>query len=102
MTEPNHTSKSRKIARSRNDRIIAGVLAGLAESQGWDVGFTRTVFVVLPIVGSLIGWEIGVGFLAIYLLAWFVLPNGKYTLDDDSSDKNSIENIKREANRSCN
>lgn len=92
MTEPNPTVKPGKITRSRNDRIIAGVLAGLAESQGWNVGFTRIVFLILPIVGSMIDWEIGAGFLAIYLLAWFVLPNGKYILNDDPSDKTSVEN----------
>lgn len=102
MSETNSTTKSGKITRSRNDRIIAGVLAGLAESQGWDIAFTRTVFVILPILGSMIGWEIGAGFLAIYLLAWFILPDGQYTLDDDSSDKASVEKGKQEVNHSRN
>lgn len=102
MSEPNSTNKPGKITRSRNDRIIAGVLAGLAESQGWDIALTRTVFVILPLLGSIIGWEIGAGFLAIYLLAWFILPNGQYTLDDVSSEKSRVEKGKQEVNRSRN
>ena len=46
------------------------------------------VYIILPCVGSMLGWKIGAGFLALYLLAWFVLPDGKYTLDDDARGSN--------------
>ena len=81
----------KKIYRSRNDRLLGGILAGIAESQGWDITFTRMVYIILPCVGSMIGWKIGAGFLALYLLAWFVLPDGEYTLDDDARGSNHAE-----------
>lgn len=36
----------------------------------------------------MLGWKIGAGFVALYILAWFVLPDGKYTLDDDARGSN--------------
>ncbi|WP_257877132.1 hypothetical protein [Corynebacterium amycolatum] len=49
------------------------------------------VYIILPCVGSMLGWKIGAGFLALYLLAWFVLPDGEYTLDDDARGSNHAE-----------
>lgn len=89
MNDTTAKKSTKKIYRSRNDRLLGGVLAGIAESQGWDITFTRMVYVILPCVAAMIGWEIGAGFLALYLLAWFVLPDGTYTLDDEPSDPNS-------------
>lgn len=83
-----------KLLRSRNNRMIAGVLAGLAENQGWNAGFTRTTFVVLPFLASMMRWEIGAGFIAIYLLAWFLIPNANYALDDNPNDQKFISNRK--------
>lgn len=86
MSDTTPEKSTKKIYRSRNDRLLGGVLAGIAESQGWDTTFTRMAYIILPCIGSMVGWEIGAGFLALYLLAWFVLPDGMYTLDDDARD----------------
>lgn len=94
MSKYTPDNSTKKICRSRNDRLLGGVLAGIAESQGWDTPLTRMVYVILPCIAAMIGWEIGAGFLAIYLLAWYVLPDGTYTLDDDRSDSNSIKKRK--------
>ncbi len=88
MSDAAPERSTKKIYRSRNDRLLGGVLAGIAESQGWDITFTRMVYIILPCVGSMLGWNIGAGFLALYLLAWFVLPDDKYTLDDDARGSN--------------
>ena len=88
MSDAAPEKPTKKIYRSRNDRLLGGILAGIAESQGWDITFTRMVYIILPCVGSMIGWKIGAGFLALYLLAWFVLPDGEYTLDDDARGSN--------------
>lgn len=60
-----------KLYRS-NNRVIAGVCAGLAESFGFDVKLTRIAAVACVVIG-------GFGGLA-YLLLWILMPvkdNGK-------------------------
>lgn len=59
----------RRLTRSRTDRKIAGVCAGLADYFGVDVVLVRAAWVVFSIVpGAIIG-----GVLA-YLAAWLVVP----------------------------
>ena len=58
----------RRLTRSRTDRQIAGVCAGLADYLEVDVVIVRTAWVVLSIIGAIIG-----GVLA-YLAAWMVMP----------------------------
>lgn len=54
-----------KLYRS-NDKMIAGVCAGLAESLGFDVKLTRIAAIVCVVIG-------GFGILA-YLLLWLLMP----------------------------
>jgi len=66
-----------KYARSR-DRMIAGVCSTIAKQTGIDVGLVRIITAVAAVISS------GV-VLAIYLVAWAVLPmEGETTtvLDD--------------------
>lgn len=56
------------LRRSRDDRIVAGVAAGLAEHFGIDTALVRIAFVVTTIWG-------GLGALA-YFVLWLVLPEG--------------------------
>jgi phage shock protein PspC (stress-responsive transcriptional regulator) len=61
----------RRLARSRTDRKLAGVCAGIADYFEVDVVLVRAAWVVLSIVpGAVIG-----GVLA-YLAAWLVIPEG--------------------------
>jgi phage shock protein C len=63
------TVPRRRLARSRSNRMIAGVCAGIADYFGLDVTLVRLGWAVLSIVpGAVIG-----GVLA-YVLAWLVLP----------------------------
>ena len=60
----------RRLARSRSDRTIAGVCAGLAEYFDVDVVLVRAAWVVFSIVpGAVIG-----GVLA-YSAAWLLIPD---------------------------
>lgn len=55
-----------KLTRPRNDRVIAGVCAGVARRYGWDVTIVRLVAalsILLP------GPQI-----LIYVIAWLVIP----------------------------
>ena len=41
----------RKIKKSRNDKMLAGVCGGLADYLGWDSTIIRILFVVCALIG---------------------------------------------------
>lgn len=59
----------RRLVRSRDDRVIAGVCGGLGDYFGADPILFRIAFVVLVVAGA------GSGII-LYLLAWLILPEG--------------------------
>ncbi len=61
--------ESRKLYRSRTNRMIAGVCSGLAEFFGIDPTVVRLVFVA----GTLLGFG---SFILIYLVLFIVVPEG--------------------------
>ncbi len=56
----------KQLYRSRKDRIVAGVCAGLGDYFGIDASIVRLVFAGLAILG-------GTGFL-LYVAAWMIIP----------------------------
>jgi phage shock protein PspC (stress-responsive transcriptional regulator) len=72
MTETPAPMPTRRLTRSRHDRVVAGVCGGLAEFTGIDPVVFRVVFAVAAVLG-------GSGVLA-YLVAWLVIPK-----DDEPS-----------------
>src|SRR6476661_4899647 len=56
----------RRLARSADDRVIAGVAAGIADYYGFDPLLVRLAFVVAAFFG-------GIGVVA-YIVGWIVLP----------------------------
>lgn len=56
----------RRISRSRTDRVVAGVAAGLGEYLGIDPTIVRLAFVLLTFAG-------GIG-IAVYAAAWMLFP----------------------------
>ncbi|WP_426702832.1 PspC domain-containing protein [Rhodanobacter sp. Col0626] len=52
--------------RSRNNRTVAGICAGVAEYFGWDPTLVRVAWIVLTLLG-------GSGIL-LYLILWLVIP----------------------------
>lgn len=63
----NEEPKYKKIYRSRNERMIAGVCGGLAEHFGIDPTWVRLIFIILFFAG-------GAAFL-IYIILWLIVPN---------------------------
>jgi len=61
------TPESKKLYRSRNNRMIAGVCAGLAEFFGIDVTVVRLLFAA----GALLGFG---SFILIYIVMFVVVP----------------------------
>lgn len=58
--------------RSRTNRVIAGVCAGLADYFNIDIALMRVLFVVATICGSFGFW--------MYVILWIVVPE-EYTLE---------------------
>jgi len=59
---------SRKLARSRNDKMIAGVCGGFAEYFGWTPWMVRFVYVLVSIFSAAFPG------ILLYLLLWFLMP----------------------------
>ena len=59
-------SSDKRLLRSRSDRRLAGVCAGIADYFGWDPTLVRVGWIVLTLMG-------GSGIL-LYLILWLVMP----------------------------
>ena len=59
----------RPLTRSRRQRMIAGVMGGIAEWLGWDVNLVRIVFVVVSIL------SVAFPGIVAYLLLWLLMPD---------------------------
>jgi phage shock protein PspC (stress-responsive transcriptional regulator) len=59
-------NKSR-LTRS-NNRVIAGVCAGLAEWIGWDTGLVRLLYILISLLSA------GFPGILVYIILWIVMP----------------------------
>ena len=58
------------LRRSQSNRMVAGVVAGLAEYIGMDVTLARAIFVVGSVVSAAFPGVI------VYALLWLIMPEG--------------------------
>ena len=58
----------RPLRRSRSDRMIAGVCAGLAHHFGLDVSLMRVLYVLVSIL------SVGFPGTLVYIVLWIVIP----------------------------
>ena len=65
MTEPS-SKETKRLYRTREGRVVAGVCAGIAAYFGIDPTLVRLAFALFTIFG-------GAGVL-LYLVAWIVIP----------------------------
>jgi phage shock protein C len=61
-------SDARPFVRSRHDRMIAGVVGGIARRYGWSSGLLRVVFVIVSIASAAFPG------ILVYLLLWLLMP----------------------------
>jgi len=59
---------SNPLRRSKSNRLIAGVCAGLARWLGWDATLVRVLYVVISIFSAAFP-----GILA-YIILWVIMP----------------------------
>ncbi len=57
----------KRLVRSRNDRMVAGVCGGVAEYLGIDATLVR----ILVVVGTVIGFG---SLILAYLIGWMLIP----------------------------
>ena len=56
------------LRRSRSNRMVAGVVAGLAEYMGMDATLARVIFVVGSVISAAFPG------LLVYIVLWAVIP----------------------------
>lgn len=53
-----------------NDRVIAGVCAGISEHFGWDTATIRLITLILILFGGVSVW--------VYVIFWIILPSRNF------------------------
>jgi phage shock protein C len=62
------TGSNGPLRRSRSNRMIGGVVGGLAQYMGIDVSLARVLFVLISICSTLFPG------ILVYLIMWIVVP----------------------------
>lgn len=62
------TSTSRPLVRSRHDRMLAGVLGGIAQRYGWNPTVLRVLFVIVSLASAAFPG------ILVYLILWLLMP----------------------------
>lgn len=63
-------NETRPFTRSINDRVIAGVMGGIARRFGWNSTLLRVIFVIVSIASAAFPG------ILVYLILWLVMPEG--------------------------
>jgi phage shock protein C len=75
----------KRLYRSRTDRIVGGVCAGLGEYFGIDPTLVRLAAVLLTLVN-------GVG-VVVYVVLWIVVPEEETTVSDSETPQTTPEGV---------
>ena len=58
------------LTRSRSDRVVAGVIGGIARRYGWSSRLLRLLFVIISVV------SVAFPGILVYLVLWLLIPEG--------------------------
>lgn len=64
-----------KLVRPQNNKMIAGVLSGIAQRFGWDTTLVRIIFVLLSF------FSVAFPGLVVYLVLWLLIPKAESNTD---------------------
>lgn len=64
------TTSKPTLARSINDRVLAGVIGGIAHRFGWNSTLLRVIYVVLSVL------SVAFPGILVYLILWLLIPEG--------------------------
>ena len=56
------------LSRSRNDRVLTGVMGGIARRFGWNSTLVRVLFVLVSILSAAFPG------IVVYLILWLLMP----------------------------
>lgn len=59
----------KKLKRSRSDRMIAGVLGGMAKHYQMDASLLRIMTVIFMVITGFLP------FIVVYLVMWLIIPS---------------------------
>ncbi|MCD9028163.1 PspC domain-containing protein [Luteimonas sp. BDR2-5] len=59
---------SNGLSRPRDDRVLAGVIGGIARRFGWNSNLTRALYIVLSVVSAAFPG------ILVYVLLWLLMP----------------------------
>lgn len=59
----------RSLSRSVNDRMLAGVIGGIAHRFGWSSTLLRVLYVIVSIASAAFPG------ILVYLILWLLIPN---------------------------
>jgi phage shock protein C len=62
-------TKKKTFTRSRNNRMIAGVMGGVADYFGWNATWLRIIFVLISF------FSVAFPGILVYILAWIIIPD---------------------------
>lgn len=62
------TTTTRRLRRSRSNRMIGGVVAGIADYIGMDVSLARVLYVLISIFSAAFPG------ILVYLICWLLIP----------------------------
>jgi len=62
------TDTGRTLRRSRSDRMIAGVISGIARYFGFDVTLARVLYVILSVI------SVAFPGILVYIILWVIMP----------------------------
>jgi phage shock protein C len=65
------TEDDSRLRRSRSNRMVAGVIGGLAQYFGFDPTMARIIYVVLSVV------SVAFPGILVYILLWIIMPEGE-------------------------
>jgi len=65
----NARNASTGLSRSINDRMIAGVIGGIAHRYGWSSTWLRIIYVVVSLASAAFPG------ILVYLVLWLLIPN---------------------------
>jgi phage shock protein PspC (stress-responsive transcriptional regulator) len=63
-------NQPRPLTRSINDRVLAGVIGGIARRFGWNSTLLRFIYIVISVLSAAFPG------ILVYLILWLVVPEG--------------------------
>src|SRR3546814_10358619 len=64
MNEP------KRFTRSINDRVLAGVVGGIAHRYGWNSTLLRAIYVIVSVASA------AFPVILVYVILWLLMPEG--------------------------